>query len=89
MMGCCAPDSSLGQTATVALSRVHGTMPPQTADHLKKATKTIIVENNATAQFANLIKLYTGIDIDVKILKYNGLSFAVEELVEKLRDVLA
>lgn len=63
-------------------------LPDQTTGYLQKAEKTIIVENNATSQFAKLIKLCTGIDIDKKILKYNGLSFYVEELTEKLKDVL-
>ncbi len=60
----------------------------QTVDYLQKAERTIIVENNATAQFAKLIKLNTGIEIDCKILKYNGLSFTVEELTEKLNEIL-
>jgi 2-oxoglutarate ferredoxin oxidoreductase subunit alpha len=47
-----------------------------------------MVENNATSQFAKLIKLHAGIDIDKKILKYNGLSFAVEELADGLRKLL-
>ena len=59
-----------------------------TADYLQKAKQTIIVENNATSQFARLIKLQTGIEIDNKILKYNGLSFYVEELTEKLKEIL-
>jgi 2-oxoglutarate ferredoxin oxidoreductase subunit alpha len=59
-----------------------------TTDYLKKAEKTIIVENNATSQFANLIKMQTGMSIDKKILKYNGMPFFVEELEEKLRTVL-
>jgi 2-oxoglutarate ferredoxin oxidoreductase subunit alpha len=63
-------------------------LPDETSEYLQKAEKTIIVENNATSQFAKLIKLSTGIDIDKKILKYNGLSFFVEELVEKLKEVL-
>jgi len=63
-------------------------LPDQTAGYLQKAEKTIVVENNATSQFANLIKLQTGIDIDEKILKYNGLSFFVEELAEKLKEAL-
>jgi len=63
-------------------------LPDETADYLQKAEKTIIVENNATSQFAKLIKLHTGIDFDEKILKYNGLSFFVEELAEKLKDLL-
>jgi 2-oxoglutarate ferredoxin oxidoreductase subunit alpha len=59
-----------------------------TADYLKKAQKTVIVENNATSQFGRLIKLHTDIDIENKILKYNGLSFSVEEVVERLSSLL-
>ncbi len=57
-------------------------------DYLKKAKRTIIIENNATSQFGNLLKLTTGADIDEKILKYNGLPFSVEELEEKIKEVL-
>jgi len=63
-------------------------LPNETSNYLQKAQKTIIVENNATSQFAKLIKLHTGIDIKDKILKYNGLSFYVEELAEKLNELL-
>ncbi|KPK45118.1 MAG: 2-oxoacid:ferredoxin oxidoreductase subunit alpha [Phycisphaerae bacterium SG8_4] len=61
-------------------------LPSGTADYLLKARTTAIVENNATSQFAKLIKLHTGIDIEEKILKYDGLSYAVEELVERLNE---
>lgn len=64
-------------------------LPEETAGYLQKAEKTIIVESNAGSQFAKLIKLNTGIDIDKKILKYNGLSFFVEELAEKLKEALS
>ncbi len=60
----------------------------ETADYLERADKTIIIENNATSQFGKLIKLYTGIEIDEKILKYNGLSFTVEEVMESLGNIL-
>ncbi len=63
-------------------------LPDQTAEYLKKAERTIIVENNATCQFGKLLKLHTGIEFDSKILKYNGLSFTVEELTEKLNETL-
>jgi 2-oxoglutarate ferredoxin oxidoreductase subunit alpha len=63
-------------------------LPGQTSEYLKKAQRTIIVENNATSQFAKLIKLHTGFEIKDKILKYNGLSFYVEELAKKLNDLL-
>ena len=61
---------------------------PETADFLKKAEKVVIVENNATSQFGKLIRLYAGIDIDRKILKYNGISFAVEEIADGLKRLL-
>ena len=60
----------------------------KTADYLEQADKTVIIESNATGQFAKLIKLHTGIDFDKKILKYSGLSFTVEEVTENLKDVL-
>jgi 2-oxoglutarate ferredoxin oxidoreductase subunit alpha len=63
-------------------------LPDETVDYLQKAERTIIVENNATSQFTKLIKLHTGIEIENKILKYNGLSFYVEELTEKLNEIL-
>ena len=63
-------------------------LPNETINYLQKAKKTIIVENNATSQFAKLIKLHTGIDIKDKVLKYSGLSFYVEELIERLNGLL-
>jgi 2-oxoglutarate ferredoxin oxidoreductase subunit alpha len=56
--------------------------------YFKKAKKTVIVENNGTAQFGQLIRLQTGCDMDRKILKYNGLPFSVEELEERLKSIL-
>lgn len=60
---------------------------PSTADYLRKAEKTAVVENNATSQFGRLVKLETGIDFDEKILKYDGMPFSVEELAEKLKEL--
>ncbi|MGZ7108488.1 MAG: 2-oxoacid:acceptor oxidoreductase subunit alpha [Methanobacterium sp.] len=59
-----------------------------TLDYLKRAQKTIIFENNATSQFKNLIKLYTGFEIDINALKYNGMPFSVEEVTERLKSLL-
>jgi 2-oxoglutarate ferredoxin oxidoreductase subunit alpha len=61
---------------------------PQTADYLSKAKRVVVVEGNATGQFAKLIKLHTGIDVKDRILKYNGLAFASDELAQKLDSVL-
>lgn len=56
-----------------------------TLDYLKRADKTIIVENNATSQFGQLLRLSFGLGPDSKILKYNGMPFSVEELAEKIK----
>ena len=54
-------------------------------DYLKKAANLIIVENNSAAPFARLIKLATGISIEHKVLKYNGLPFSVEEVRKEMQ----
>jgi 2-oxoglutarate ferredoxin oxidoreductase subunit alpha len=60
----------------------------KTKKYLEKAKKLIIVENNVTSQFGKLIKLLTGIDIKHKLLKFNGMPFSVEELIEKISKIL-
>lgn len=59
-----------------------------TKDYLQKAKKNIIIENNATSQFGKLIKLYTGVELETKILKYNGLAFSVEEVTAEIKKIL-
>jgi 2-oxoglutarate ferredoxin oxidoreductase subunit alpha len=56
-------------------------------NYIKKAKKTVIIEGNATGQFAKIIKLYTGVEIQHKILKYDGSPFSVEEVTEELRKI--
>ena len=59
-----------------------------TEKYLDKADKTIIFENNAESQFANLIKRETDFKIDKNILKYNGRPFSVEEVTESLKNFI-
>jgi 2-oxoglutarate ferredoxin oxidoreductase subunit alpha len=61
---------------------------PNTIAYLQKAKRRVIIENNGTGQFSQLIRLQTGFNMDQKILKYNGLPFSVEELEEQLKSVL-
>lgn len=63
-------------------------LPDSTVKYLEKAKKVIDVENNATGQFAKLLRAETGINVDKKILKYNGMPFSVEELTAKIREEL-
>jgi len=47
-----------------------------------------MVENNATGQFSRLLRIHADINVDHRILKYNGLSFASDELAQKLDSIL-
>jgi len=58
-----------------------------TLNYLENAQKTIIFENNANSQFGNLIKLETGFEVHKKALKYNGMPFSVEEVMERLKNI--
>jgi len=55
---------------------------------IAKADKVVVIENNATGQFANLLEKECERKIDERILKWNGELFSVEELEEKIKDVL-
>ncbi len=72
-----------GKHAVLYFKQVYP-LHPDAADLLSKAKRLCIVENNATGQFAQILRSRLQIDIPVKILKYNGLPFTVEELVHRL-----
>jgi len=50
--------------------------------------KKILVENNKTAQLGGIIKENAGINVDYKILKYDGRPFTPEEIASKIEEVL-
>ena len=54
---------------------------------LEGVNKLIAVENNATGQLVRLIGLH-GINVNASISKYDGRSFSVEELVDRVRKVI-
>jgi len=60
----------------------------ETVHYLKRAKQVIMVEGNATSQFANLITRHTGFAIRDRIVKYNGLQFSVEEVVAKVQKIV-
>jgi len=62
---------------------------PKTAEYIGKAEKTVVVESNATGQFRKVIRLHAGVDVDEGLVKYDGLSFAVEEIVEGLSEIFS
>jgi 2-oxoglutarate ferredoxin oxidoreductase subunit alpha len=60
---------------------------PGTKELLKYAKKIIVIEGNATGQFAEIIKKETNKEI-IKLLKYNGLQFFVEEIMQEIKERL-
>ena len=55
---------------------------------IETSKKTVIVENNKTAQLASLIKEKTGKEIEHKILKYDGRQFFPTEIYQRVKEVL-
>ncbi len=51
---------------------------------LEKAKFAISIENNATGQFAKLIRAETGFDFTHQVLKYDGRPFTIENLKEEI-----
>jgi 2-oxoglutarate ferredoxin oxidoreductase subunit alpha len=50
--------------------------------------KTLLVENNSTAQLGQLLMMVTGIDIKEKLLKYSGRPIYPEEVLEKVSTMI-
>lgn len=81
--------SSLGRdNVSVAYFKQVYPLGPDVKKAIDRAKRHIIVENNGTAQFARILKLWADIDIKERITKYKGLAFSVEELAARLRKVL-
>jgi len=74
-------------TAILHFSQVYP-VHPDAKKFLNRAKKKIMVEGNATGQFARLLKIHTDINIEHRILKYNGLNFASDEITQKLSRLL-
>ncbi len=55
---------------------------------LSKAKIIVDIENNKTGQLAGLIKERTGIDVDYRILKYDGRAFTPEDLATAIKDIV-
>ena len=63
-------------------------LDPIINEYLEKAEFSIVIENNVTGQFADLIQKETCTKIDYRILKYDGLPFSVEELETEIKKIL-
>lgn len=55
--------------------------------YFEKATHIIDVENNATGQFANILKLELDVSVTHKLLKSNGVPFSIEDIIRYMKEV--
>ncbi len=69
--------------AGVHFSQVYPVSP--LAEKIFSRKKVVVLENNATGQFANLLKIECGVKISGNILKSNGNPFSVEEVTLAIR----
>ncbi|MGQ9813506.1 MAG: 2-oxoacid:acceptor oxidoreductase subunit alpha [Dissulfurimicrobium sp.] len=53
-------------------------------DRLESARRVISIEGNATGQFARLIRRETGFDIKEAVMRYDGLPFTADYILERL-----
>jgi 2-oxoglutarate ferredoxin oxidoreductase subunit alpha len=61
---------------------------PEAETLLGKANRLVAVEMNATGQFAALLRQEFALEFHDYVLKYDGRPFSVEEMVDRLGDVL-
>jgi 2-oxoglutarate/2-oxoacid ferredoxin oxidoreductase subunit alpha len=61
----------------------------EVAGILRRAKRTVLVENNYTCQLGSLIREATGLTVDQEIPKFEGRPFSQEELVEALQQAVA
>jgi 2-oxoglutarate ferredoxin oxidoreductase subunit alpha len=52
--------------------------------HLEKVRRLVTVENNATGQFARLLRAYAGVEADQQISRFDGRPFSPEYVLNRL-----
>lgn len=62
-------------------------IPKSAKSLIEKAKKVIIIENNYTGQFADLIKKELGINLENRVLRADGLPFTVEQIQKVIREI--
>lgn len=63
-------------------------IPPEARKYFERAKRIIFIEQNATGQFANLVKQTFCIDTHERILKYDGFPYSVEQVLRAVREKL-
>ena len=55
---------------------------------LSNSRRTVAIENNYSGQMAGLIRERTGIELDHKVLKFDGRPFSQNEVYEGVKDIV-
>ena len=87
----CAISEVLKELDDLRLFHVHfiwvHPLNPEHLEILKKTETNIVIENNTTGEFSDILKSYD-ISIDHRILQSNGFSFFTDLLKEKLSNII-
>ncbi len=59
-------------------------LAPDAKKYFKRGKKIVVIENNATGQFADLLEKELKVKVSQRILKYIGEPFSAEEIIRKL-----
>ncbi len=62
-------------------------LPANTKNILAKSKKIVLIETNSQAQFADVLRAGTGIEVDHKILRFDGRPFYQSELVKEINKI--
>ena len=77
------------QVNHVHIRMIHPFPAHEILPYVKSAKKVVVIENNATGQLANLLKMNIGhADKITKLLKYDGNPFLPYEVYTKCRELI-
>jgi 2-oxoglutarate ferredoxin oxidoreductase subunit alpha len=77
------------EIAYLHLDYIYPLKKQKVVDFFNSCQKTLLTEANQLGQLGQLIKLETGLDFTDKLLKWDGRSFFVEEIIDKVNQLLA
>jgi 2-oxoglutarate/2-oxoacid ferredoxin oxidoreductase subunit alpha len=74
--------------AALHFGQIYPLFPEMIAEWNLEGRKLICLENNATGQFAGLLKRELGLKVEQKLLKYNGVCFTVDDVRDQLLKIM-
>jgi len=79
-----------GKTAaTLHFEQIWPLVPDHFLHHLESAGQVVCVEGNATGQFAGLVRRETGFHMTRRVLRFDGLPFTADFILERIPEMEA